>query len=293
MVAYKRHEQIIKNLINLNKKKVDLNIIVSIDWSEDQLRIVRYIEALSLDLNIEIIKHDKNLGLKKHILSCGDLLVERDYFSLIVIEDDIELSPFFDGYVHSALPLCDTNIAGVSLYSYDICELNSLCFRPFNDGYDNYFMQFPSSWGQLWTQPMWIDFRYWLEVNDCDYFNDKRLPDAVNNWPKTSWKKHFLRYMVDQDKYFMYPRISLTSNTGADGSNHNSIYDKYKVDILNGNKKWNITSYDNSQSIYSSRFGFDKLTITEMAYMKYRENPLSFKEYLCMTYFALKDRLLK
>ena len=41
----------------------------------------------------KIIKYEKNLGLKDHIISCGDLT--SDYGSIILLEDDLVVSKSF------------------------------------------------------------------------------------------------------------------------------------------------------------------------------------------------------
>jgi len=39
----------------------------------------------------------------------------------------------------------------------------------------------------------------------------------VNAWPPSSWLKSFSKYLAAENKYFVYPRISLTSNYGDTG----------------------------------------------------------------------------
>lgn len=43
-----------------------------------------------------IICHNENLGLKRHIVSCGDLT--KQYDSIILLEEDIYVSPYFYDY---------------------------------------------------------------------------------------------------------------------------------------------------------------------------------------------------
>lgn len=44
-----------------------------------------------------LLLKNQNLGLKKHIISCGDLT--NIYDNVICIEDDLVLSPYFMNYV--------------------------------------------------------------------------------------------------------------------------------------------------------------------------------------------------
>ena len=49
----------------------------------------------------KIIKHSKNLGLRAHVITCGDLV--NIYDNIIVLEDDLFVSPYFYKYANDAL----------------------------------------------------------------------------------------------------------------------------------------------------------------------------------------------
>ena len=155
-----------------------------------------------------IIRHKENIGLRENILSCGDLTEKYD--AVIILEDDLLVSPFFLEYAYRALKFYDgnTDIAGISLYSYRISEsLHE--FNPISNGYDTFFMQWTSSWGQMWTKAQWRDFREWY--NNCkDDISIIPIPDYVKSW-KHSWKKFHIAYLVANCKYFVYPVESFTT----------------------------------------------------------------------------------
>ncbi len=46
------------------------------------------------------------------------------------------------------------------------------------------------------------------------------LPPNVRVWPDSSWKKYFIKYNIENNKYFVYPRSSFTTNFGDTGVNH-------------------------------------------------------------------------
>ncbi|MEX9841464.1 glycosyltransferase family 2 protein [Providencia rettgeri] len=286
---------LISSVIELTKNKDDIEVIVSLDYSDMQNTICDLL--LSFKNNIRVIKHPKNLGLKKHIIQCGDILLNEEYKYLLLLEDDLEISPYIYDYIQEALYAVkdQNNIAGISLYSYRISEGDLLRFSPIEDGYDNYYLSFPSSWGQVWTPAMWKDFKDWFNINDCDYFNDESIPSYINNWPKSSWKKHFLRYMVHKNKYFFYPRISLTNNNGLDGQNHKSAGNIWQVPILQGSKKWNFSTFDKSNSIYNSDFNqHDRKYYYAHLYQKiclrYNENPFNVKSSIFILILSIKRK---
>jgi hypothetical protein len=167
----------------------------------------------------EIYSHRMNLGLKTHVLSAGDRTC--DYDGIIMLEDDLMVSPLFYRYGSRALEAYQNNemIAGVSLYSYRYLDVNGLFFLPSAGNGNTFLVKFPSSWGQAWTTRQWQEFRGWLgsaRDNDCPDL-DSKLPTKVASWPATSWKKSFARYLVDSNKYIVYPDTSLTTNMGNAG----------------------------------------------------------------------------
>ena len=65
---------------------------------------------------------EKHLGLKAHLLRCGDLTSE--FGSIILLEDDLLVSPVFYSFVLEASVFYkgQKNIAGISLYKYEITD---------------------------------------------------------------------------------------------------------------------------------------------------------------------------
>lgn len=259
--AYNRPESLKRLFSYLNSAyySISVDLIVSIDYSgsEDVLRVAEnfewhYGEKL-------IINHDKNIGLKANILSCGDMT--EKYEAIILLEDDLIVSPAFFKYAIEAYEFykSDENIAGISLYSYDICEVGLFRFFPYRDEYDTYFIQWPSSWGQLWTQDQWKRFRQWLSL-DIDL---KRLniPDFVKTWTK-SWKKYFVGYMVATNKFFVYPYVSFTNVIGAGGIHFAKGSSQYSVNLYQGNNcDYQFRPFSKEAKKYDSFFQFENQSI--------------------------------
>lgn len=197
----------------------EVTLVISIDKSEND---DVYDVACDFEWNNGekvIIRHKENLGLKDHIISCGNLT--KDYGSIILLEDDLYVSPFFYVYACEALNIyCDSNhIVGISLYSPSYNENAKLSFTPLVEDSSVYFLQLPSSSGQLWTINHWDNFSCWYnsDGNNGNY-NSNRIPNNISNWNnKSSWKKVFAKYMIEENKYFVYPYVSLTTNCGDAG----------------------------------------------------------------------------
>ena len=224
-VAFNRPLSISRLLDSLTKadyQATSVPLVISVDFSDsDNGEQVRKIaESFVWPFGEkELIFHDRNLGLRKHILSCGDLT--EKYGSVIVFEDDLSVSPCFHNYASAALDFTadQSNVAGVSLYHYRTHFLKRLPFIPLYDGHENYYLQNPSSVGQAWSREQWNGFRSWYDTKlKVDASLNEKLPDnlpihpRVANWPESSWLKFFIWYMVEQQKYFLFPRVSYSTN---------------------------------------------------------------------------------
>ena len=158
-VAYNRPHSLNRLLGSLKRANYagakDVTLIISIDKSNND-----NVYAVASDFEWphgekKIIRHEQNIGLRKHIISCGDL--SDVYGSVIIFEDDMYVGPGFYSFARQALEkyINDPKIAGISLYSYTHNEFARAPFMPVADGFDAYFMQVPSSYGQIWTQKQW------------------------------------------------------------------------------------------------------------------------------------------
>ena len=148
----------------------NVTLIISIDKS-DHLEVQQYAESIEWPHgDKKVISHTVHLGLKKHVLHCGDLTDQYD--SVIMLEDDLLVSPWFYDYALQASEFykADRAVAGISLYNYQIAENRFFPFHPLHDGSDVYFIQVASSWGQLFHKDKWIAFRQWLRANDTDEY---------------------------------------------------------------------------------------------------------------------------
>lgn len=167
----------------------------------------------------EVIYQKERLGLKKHIIKCGDLSFK--YGSVIILEDDLYVSPYFYKYTIDSLSYYKDSeeIAGISLFNLPYTESCKLPFTPIKDDSDVYFKQVPSSLGQAWSQKHWSLFKKWYDTNP-DILEIYGLPPIVKKWwPETSWKKYYYAYLVKHDKYFVFPQVSLTTSFNDLGTN--------------------------------------------------------------------------
>ena len=239
VIAYNRVNSIKRLVSSLqvavyDGKEVDL--IVSVDKSNSD-EVAQYVQTIEWPHGM-LIKEIKpeNMGLRKHILSCGGYFDKYGYDALIVLEDDLFVSPYFYMYA------CDTvrqykdnkDIAGISLYSLRRNRINGLPFEPVNSGYDVYFMQLAQSWGQIWLRDQWKQFTEWYDQNQDYDFRKEIIPSNVRKWPKTSWLKYHIAYCIENNKFFVYPYTSFSTNFADAGTHYKVDTDDAQTPLANG-----------------------------------------------------------
>jgi len=251
VVTYNRPNSLLRLLNSLSASIFEgqnVPLVISIDFQNSE----KHNEVVEISKSFEwlygekqIIEYNENLGLRNHILKCGELTSR--FKSIVLLEDDILVSPFFYNYVNQALSFYSNSneIGGISLYNH--C-LNVNCNRPFQascEGADAYLMQFAQSWGQCWTAEMWNDFYLWYQDNTVLHKTDY-IPEFVFNWPSSSWLKFFIKYLVDNNKYFVYPAVSLSTNFSDAGTHIKRNSAIFQVPLETGHRKYTFKSFDQS-----------------------------------------------
>lgn len=258
VIAYNRTYSLMRLLTSLNKSRYDsknVTLIISIDKSSTNL-------VFDLATNFQwnygekiVIHHEENLGLRRHVLSCGNFL--EKYEAIIVLEDDVVVSPVFYSYSKACALKYGANldVAGISLYNYNINPHTMSLFFPIKNEFDVYLIQYAPSWGQVWLKKQWFEFMRWYDKNSIEFDYQPHLPDLICSWPKNSWLKYHIRYAIEKDKYFVYPYTSLSTNCGDEGEHLNSKTSFYQVPLQIGGKyQYNLPSELNKLITYDSFF---------------------------------------
>ncbi|MDD3875931.1 MAG: glycosyltransferase [Bacteroidales bacterium] len=255
VVAYNRPKSLQRLLCSLKSAEYEtkkVNLVISIDKSNNAC-ILETAKKFNWEHGVkEIISHKEHLGLIKHVLSVLEL--SKKYEEIIVLEDDLVVSPYFYLYACEALKYFKKSekIAGISLYGYSISESSLLTFTPVDNGSDVYFMQYPASWGFCMNHNQCNKFINALENKELELL--KNDPYFVKQWPKHSWKRFFIRYLLKYDKYFVYPRLSLTTNFADKGRNTPVSLDIYQVPLQLQPKSYIFADIENNISIYDMYF---------------------------------------
>lgn len=261
VVGYNRIKSISRLLNSLLVAKYpndDVPLVISIDCSGD-LELYSYVQEFEWPFGDKYVNiQSERLGLKNHILQCGDLCT---YFNaIILLEDDLYVSPYFYQYTLKTLEKYggESKIAQISLYKNEMNGYVGLPFDNMKNGYDVFLMQDVSTWGQCWNMRMWGEFKKWMDTITEDDIQRVDMPIQIKKWTN-AWSKYYNAFVVDQHKYVVYPNVSLTTNfsdAGVHGGHNNSIV---QVNLLQNDFEYrlgdinDLVAYDiffNNESIY-------------------------------------------
>jgi len=223
--AYRRPKalhRLLQSVASSHYPNSTVQLIISLDngAAMDVINIAESFQFSSGD--VTVIKQEQPLGLRNHILWCGDLTAE--YGSVIVLEEDLMVDPWFYHYATQALNFYsdEERVGGIALYSPEFNEFADLPFEPLQSDKDTFFMQAGCSSGQAWTGKQWKTFKKWYHQADSGRIRDDiRLPDWVRFlWKESSWKKYYSGWLADSGLYMVYPYDSYTTNCSDQGGAH-------------------------------------------------------------------------
>ncbi|GMI44568.1 hypothetical protein TrCOL_g9351 [Triparma columacea] len=152
-----------------------------------------------------------------------------DFEHGVILEDDIEVSPYWYDYVTTVLDGVyengDDEVVGVSLYNPRTIEViaGRGKFVDFDStkvtGQRLYKHQVPCSWGAVWMPGPWREFLTYLEGRireDPEGLHPMTITGSNTMTWKLSWKKFMLEIMYVKDWYVVYPsfkdQVSFATN---------------------------------------------------------------------------------
>jgi len=247
--CYNRPKHLQRTLLSLkkNEETADTSLFVFSDGPASQKEKDAVNEVHTIIDNIDgfkdvtVKKQTLNIGLSKSVIEGVSEVLQR-YDACIVLEDDLELSPFFLRYMNKALSHYKENdkVFSVSGYCPPISIPSDFPCEAF---------RFPriNSWGWATWRDRWekVDWN----VNNFDSFiNDhdqvKKLEQQGKDLPvmllkqqtgkNNSWAVRFNQACFEFGKTNIYPVHSLVQNRGADSSGTNmKLSRKFSVSLAN------------------------------------------------------------
>lgn len=192
---------------------------------------------------VSVIEAEHNKGLAKSIIGGVSEIIQK-YGKVIVLEDDLNLSPYFLEYMNEALDYYrdDEEIWSISGYSF---PMKSLKKYP----HDVFYSYRGCSWGwatwsDRWQLVDWDVKDYKLLAKDLKWikrFNrgggdlfqmlTNQMEGRINSWA--------IRWCFAQsnlDKYTVYPKVSYLGNEGCDGSGTNCGFEGNNTSMIDREK---------------------------------------------------------
>lgn len=287
-VGYNRADslrRLLRSLAGADYDYSDIPLVISVDHSGDQDVIRTAAAFLWQHGEKKVICHEKRLGLRKHIFSCGDLT--EKYGAVMILEDDLYVSPDFYNYAMCALEKYGDHerIAGIALNTRNVLLESPYPFYPLRTGYDIFFQQFTTSWGQVWNSRMWKEFRVWYDRNQELPYNVD-VPRVVLGYPESSWAKYFQSYVVAENKYFVFSYESLSTNFGDAGEHFSQSSASCQSPLFYGKQSYRMPEFESGvkYDIYGEPIGLGKYLGVEEEELTCdlwgRKQPGSYKRYL-------------
>lgn len=177
---------------------------------------------------VSIIEAEKNKGLANSVIG-GVTEIINQYQRVIVVEDDLVLSPYFLNYMNGALDYYekDENIWSISGYSFPMKTMEKY-------PHDVFYSYRGCSWG--WAT--WSDRWSLVDWEVKDYAKAAEDPAWVKRFNRgggdlfemlkaqmegriDSWAIRWCFTQSNLEKYTVYPKYSYLGNEGCDGSGTN------------------------------------------------------------------------
>ena len=124
-IGYNRLESLKRLLMTLKRvdyKEDRVTLIISLDFNENN-DVKDFASKFQWPYGDKILRFShKKLGLRRHVLQCGNYLNEYNLDAIAVFEDDIVPSVAFYNYMRQAVAYYQNvaEVAGIALYSFRI-----------------------------------------------------------------------------------------------------------------------------------------------------------------------------
>jgi hypothetical protein len=229
LISYNRPELVLRRLRELaSMDVVPRNVVLSIDGHnglDEKKHRSDYSSMLaSQELPFEVLVkfRDSNLGCSKHIITAVTEVLE-DFEKVIVVEDDVVLSPFFLGSMLTAFEISakNDNVATIGGFSNFHKRFHFPFF--FRKNYWRATRYF-SAWGWGTTRIFWSNFIELGQIDDLEGFlSSSQHWNKLSERKRNVWLKRFRRGVWDfnvqlllfkYDKLNLLPALRIIDNEG-------------------------------------------------------------------------------
>lgn len=220
-------------------------------------KVRQYIHQIDGFKSVKIIEREKNWGLARSIIE-GVTLLCNEYGRVIVLEDDLETSPFFLRYMNDALNFYNNTpeVMHISGCRYPIGQV---------ENQDTFFLHVPLCWGWGTWQRAWKSFENDIEVmnrfnstminhfdfdNTYSYWQQLELNKSgkINTWFVFWYATLYLKSGLS-----LFPARSLVRNIGFDDSGtHCGKTGDYDVELCDVGCNLKTIPLEETQDLYQA-----------------------------------------
>jgi len=230
--VYNRGEHTKRTLQALEKNRLaeDTDLYVFSDGpkqprdAEDVAKVRAVVRQAWKFRRISIVERDRNWGLAGNIMD-GVTKIVNEHGTVIVLEDDLETSPYALTYFNDALRrYADADrVMEISGYMYPVKSPERLP--------DSFFFRVANSWGWATWKRAWVHFNPDIEQLTKNFSREDVARFSVgrseNFWRQVklfkagkidSWAIRWYLSVFNENGLVLYPRDSMVQNIGTDGS---------------------------------------------------------------------------
>ena len=236
------------------------------------------VKNLTLNLNVEIIEREKNLGLSKSIIE-GVNYVFKSYDKIIVLEDDLVIHRQFFSFLQESLEKYEDKKMVYQISGHSYFENNVVSESPF-------FLPLTNSWGWGTWKDRWEKFleekkaydkNILLKLNKYNFnlkgrYNFFKILKKSFDNKVDSWAILWYYYIFKNNGIVLYPPRSFVKNEGFDGSGTHTILNS-KGDLDDNNLNFlypKEAKVDNKifEQYQISISNFHKVNVFKKGYLK-------------------------
>ena len=218
----------------------------------------------------EIIQREKNLGLKLSVFD-GITHVLKKHDAAIIIEDDLDLSPYFYIYMRDSLNTYknSSNVYQISGFKYSPGESSG-----------SHLLPITTSWGWATWKNKWANFN--IDDNKilntklkdkprynfyCSFPFGKMAKNELNN-NISSWAIRWYSFVFSVKGLTLYPPINLVMNRGFDTSGthrsnySNELFSKHQISTKKIQTQAKKTNSINKYELLKLIFHFQRKTLS-------------------------------
>lgn len=236
------HAQLTIESIKKNKLSVESDLFVfsdgsKVDGDENVKKVREYIKTIDGFKSVAIIEREKNLGLANSIIEGVTEIVNR-HGKIIVVEDDLLVSPYILEYLNKAL----------SIYEKDerVVHVDGFCEGNLKNLPETFFLKTSGNLGWATWKRAWDIFEedadkllthiesnnLTKEFDKCGNYKENRsfsqlLRDQIEG-KVDSWAVRWAASVFINDCYGLFPGKSMVFHIGFHGTHFN---DSFLLDI--------------------------------------------------------------